>query len=295
MKEVSTVNSNTSSNNNNNNNTNNGLSNGVRATRLLRTRVGSSGSGGDSPRSLDTPRMRSGLSSPLRPSRQATSSPGDDLSDDSGIRLDKGMYQNMFQDVINIKTLLLRLKRVLQEGDTSNPFDNSLKNGLCYNVASNDTSSAEDTPTKTKDAEQISDLKRQVVFQQHQLDEKERLIQALQAQVAKYEQSETCLPKPVETCNAATQTERVRPLSTGPSLLSGLPSDSPGGSLVSNTSESWSRSLPRQNDNKTNTLSSRVPVGPWRRTANTNTEQTTTRKFLNTPVPQRRSSHPKTS
>lgn len=63
----------------------------------------------------------------------------------------------------------------------------------------------------------------------------------------------------------------------------------------SNSSESWSRSLPRQNDNKTNTLSSRVPVGPWRRTASANSEQATTRKFLNTPVPQRRSSHPKTS
>lgn len=49
----------------------------------------------------------------------------------------------------------------------------------------------------------------QVVFQQHQIEEKERLIQALQAQVAKYEQAETSVSTSVETCNAATQTERV--------------------------------------------------------------------------------------
>ncbi|KAG8315725.1 hypothetical protein J6590_065493 [Homalodisca vitripennis] len=108
------------------------LMNGVRATRQLRPRVGSSGSGADSPRSLDTPRLRSGsaLSSPLRSSRQGTSSPGEDISEDSGIRVNRGTYQSMYQDVINIKALLLRLSRVMQENEAENSHENSQKGYL---------------------------------------------------------------------------------------------------------------------------------------------------------------------
>lgn len=35
-----------------------------------------------------------------------------------------------------------------------------------------------------------------------------------------------------ETCNAATQTEKIRPVSAGPSLLQSLPSDGTMGPLV---------------------------------------------------------------
>ncbi|KAG8315728.1 hypothetical protein J6590_065496 [Homalodisca vitripennis] len=67
--------------------------------------------------------------------------------------------------------------------------------------------------------------KSEVVFLQSQVEEKERTIRTLQAIQP---------PEPrgqVETCNAATQTERVRPLSTGP-ILSTQP-DASGGSFVS--------------------------------------------------------------
>uniref|UniRef100_A0A1B6MND0 Uncharacterized protein n=1 Tax=Graphocephala atropunctata TaxID=36148 RepID=A0A1B6MND0_9HEMI len=138
----------------------NGLMNGVRATRQLRPRVGSSGSGADSPRSLDTPRLRSGsaLSSPLRLSRQGTSSPGEDISEDSGIRVNRGAYQSMYQDVINIKALLLRLSRVMQENESDNSHETSQKNGFytanCDSVA--------DRKSEVSQQEVIADLQRQV-------------------------------------------------------------------------------------------------------------------------------------
>lgn len=37
-------------------------------------------------------------------------------SDESAMmRVDRGTYQHMYQDVVHIKTMLLKLKRVLQE------------------------------------------------------------------------------------------------------------------------------------------------------------------------------------
>ncbi|XP_046667385.1 uncharacterized protein LOC124359042 isoform X3 [Homalodisca vitripennis] len=229
------------------------LMNGVRATRQLRPRVGSSGSGADSPRSLDTPRLRSGsaLSSPLRSSRQGTSSPGEDISEDSGIRVNRGTYQSMYQDVINIKALLLRLSRVMQENEAENSHENSQKNGF-YNP---NCDSAADRKNEIAQQEVIADLQRQVVFLQSQVEEKERTIRTLQA---------TQPPEPrgqVETCNAATQTERVRPLSTGP-ILSTQP-DASGGSFVSNTSDV---ARPQPNTRPV----SRLPQ--WRRAASPSTE-----------------------
>ncbi|XP_075216965.1 uncharacterized protein LOC142322131 isoform X2 [Lycorma delicatula] len=214
-----------------------GLGNGVRATRLLRPRVGSSGSGGgESPRSLtlDSQRLRS---SPLRTSRQGTSSPGEDLSDDSGIRLDRETYQDMFQDVINIKTMLYRLKRVFQNQETENAFDNTLPNGLYYNLGHD--GATEDSSHQKKDADvadELTDLRRQVVFLQQQLKEKDRIVQNLQESITRLKEvreDKHNLEVTRETCNAATQTERVRPVSSGPSLLQGLPNDGSGGSLVS--------------------------------------------------------------
>jgi hypothetical protein len=43
---------------------------------------------------------------------QAT--PGSE-AEDTSLRLDRGTYQYMYQDIVSIKTMLLKLKRVLQE------------------------------------------------------------------------------------------------------------------------------------------------------------------------------------
>lgn len=67
------------------------------------------------------------------------------------------------------------------------------------------------------------------------MEEKDRTIQLMQVQMMKYERvsddsGENC--EPADMCNAATQTERIRPVSAGPSILHSLPSDSNGSPLV---------------------------------------------------------------
>ncbi|XP_026480463.1 uncharacterized protein LOC113386922 [Ctenocephalides felis] len=86
----------------------------------------------------------------------------------------------------------------------------------------------------------MADLKRQVVFLQTQLEDKERTVQLLQLQMTKYSQNRTNglqgnqnqnqvlsnLPingvSEDKAVNAATQTERLRPMSTGPTTYQQL-------------------------------------------------------------------------
>ena len=42
-------------------------------------------------------------------------SPSLDSGDEGSLRLERGTYSYMFQDIVSIKTMLLKLKRVLQE------------------------------------------------------------------------------------------------------------------------------------------------------------------------------------
>lgn len=79
-----------------------------RTSRLLSSR-----SSTDSPRSLDGAK-KSQIFSPLRPSRNIQS-PSLDSGDEGSIRIERGTYGYMFQDIVSIKTMLLKLKRVLQE------------------------------------------------------------------------------------------------------------------------------------------------------------------------------------
>lgn len=215
------------------------LVSGRPATRVLRSRTGSTP---DSPRSLDPKARVAG--SPLRPPRQVTSG---SETEDSSLRLDRGTYQYMYQDIVNIKTMLLKLKRVLQEAETLNPFDGTLKNGLFYTLANSEVMAAVNTEDGSESGvshspqEEVADLRRQVVFLQQQLDEKERTIQLLQLQMTKYTNSDaTSNAAGKESCNAATQTERIRPVSAGPSLLQSLPSENNMGPLVSLT-DTWDR------------------------------------------------------
>ncbi|KAJ8672542.1 hypothetical protein QAD02_003801, partial [Eretmocerus hayati] len=197
--------------------TESGLSNN-RTSRLLHSR-----SSTDSPRSLDGRKPQ--VFSPLKPPR-SIQSPGLDSGDESSLRLERGNYNHMLQDIVSIKTMLLQLKRVLQETDTLNPFDNVMKNGLLYNLK--DGNATQDG--SQSDAEELADLRRQVVFLQGQVDEKERTIQSLQTQLTRYQNSSGAIEKTSngdskETSNAATQTDKLRPVSTGPSAVQSLSQD----------------------------------------------------------------------
>ncbi|KAI4487021.1 hypothetical protein M0802_012121 [Mischocyttarus mexicanus] len=225
-----------------------------RNSRLLRNR-----SGAESPRSLDSVRSRQ-IPSPLRTPRSIPS-PSFDSSDDTTIRIDRTTFQYMFQDIVSLKTMLLKLKRVLQELASSdcdvvrfifqpealNPFDNTVKNGLFYTLNEGGTADVSTSPGSggSSITDELTDLRRQVVFLQGQVEDKDRTIQILQFQMTKLKASsstdvENNTPSAncsktllVDMCNAATQTEKIRPVSAGPSLLQSLPQDSTIGPLVS--------------------------------------------------------------
>ncbi|XP_029668567.1 homeobox protein prospero isoform X3 [Formica exsecta] len=228
-----------------------------RMSRLLRSR-----SGTESPRSLDNMCNRQ-VSSPMRTSGSVSSSCVDS-GDESSLRIDRGTYQYMFQDIVSIKTMLLKLKRVLQEAETLNPFDNP-KNGLFCNLNEGGTTDVSTSPGSGGNsiADELTDLRRQVVFLQGQVEDRDRTIQSRdrtiellevnnELQISKLQgpkngDTQSCiLPTrnndiSVDTCNATTQTEKTRPVSAGPSLLQSLPQDGVMGPLVS-----WSDSSDRQ-------------------------------------------------
>ncbi|KRT81970.1 hypothetical protein AMK59_5461, partial [Oryctes borbonicus] len=221
-----------------------------RTSRLLRSRGGTPNSNPDSPRSIEGGRVhvrsRSSVSqSPLRLSRVTLASSAGGYDSDDSIKLDRTCHSAMVQEVMGMKTMLLKLKRVLHEqadedlllrSETHNPFDLH-KNGL-FNGLSSETDSL-DTDDSTNSRLELEDLKRQVLFLQGQVEDREKTVQELQEQMSKLinenyiSKSAPASTISTETCNAATQTERTRPISAGPSLLQTSPAEGSMTSLVS--------------------------------------------------------------
>lgn len=90
----------------------------TRSTRLLRSRASTPNSVPDSPSSLDS-RINSKAShsltrSPMRPPRPPIGSSAGYESDDS-IKIDRSNHSAMVQDIVQMKTMLIKLKRVLNE------------------------------------------------------------------------------------------------------------------------------------------------------------------------------------
>ncbi|KAK5650938.1 hypothetical protein RI129_001967 [Pyrocoelia pectoralis] len=212
----------------------------ARSTRLLRSRASTPNSISDSPHSLDNNNRASSRTShsvtrsPMRPPRPSVNSPAGYDSDDS-IKIDRSSHGAMVQDIVQMKTMLFKLKRVLNESETLNPFENqcSLKNGL-FNGLSSEMASAENISLDGGNSRlELADLRRQILFLQGQLDDRDQIINKLiiDNETAKSAPAST-VSSEVFTANAATQTERVRPISAGPSLLQVSPTDGSVGSLV---------------------------------------------------------------
>ncbi|GLV42039.1 uncharacterized protein CBL_05002 [Carabus blaptoides fortunei] len=224
----------------------------TRTNNFLRSRTNTPNSVPDSPRSLDRVRGLASSNSLLRSARTTHGSPAAYDSDDS-LRLDRITHGSMVNDIVGIKTMLLKLKRVLQETEPHNPFDNQaiLKNGL-YNGLSNEQSDLDsvdcDSDFASNSNMEMAELRRQIEFLHSQLEDKDRTVQQLQNQVTKYSLgahlSSGFSDREREMCNAATQTDRVRPLSAGPSLLQSLPTEGGMGPLVS-ANENARRSRPQ--------------------------------------------------
>ncbi|XP_068149608.1 serine-rich adhesin for platelets isoform X8 [Drosophila tropicalis] len=169
-------------------------------------------------------------------------------SSDDLMLYDKSFRNAMIQDVLQFKKQLLRLRRILQETETLNPFEND--NVQLFAACGLDSKQLNDidlaslTSSTTEDPlQELSDLRRQ-----GQVDDRDRtirlqrdLIEQLEAEKRQHQQQqqqqggggggEGSNGDNVDTLNAnkelklismATQTERTRPLAIGAEGLSRL-------------------------------------------------------------------------
>ncbi|XP_062552564.1 uncharacterized protein LOC134217768 isoform X4 [Armigeres subalbatus] len=203
----------------------------ARATRLLTRRLQNNatptncGTGGsDSPRSMDSLPRRTALSAAYKTAtlnqfnnnNNADSASTATNSAEDLTLLDKSLRNSMLQDVVHFKKQLVRLRRILQETDTLNPFENN--NGQFFTTATTTTTSTaslagvngELGATSVVDSKQqentlikesgvvalalledqrqeLADLRRQVVYLQGEITAKDRTIRQQQNLIEKYE------------------------------------------------------------------------------------------------------------
>ncbi|XP_023033046.1 pneumococcal serine-rich repeat protein isoform X4 [Drosophila willistoni] len=123
-------------------------------------------------------------------------------SSDDLMLYDKSFRNAMIQDVLQFKKQLLRLRRILQETETLNPFEND--NVQLFAACGLDSKQLNDidlaslTSSTTEDPlQELSDLRRQVVYLQGQVDDRDRtirlqrdLIEQLEAEKRQHQQQQ---------------------------------------------------------------------------------------------------------
>ncbi|XP_043068513.1 uncharacterized protein [Drosophila bipectinata] len=154
-------------------------------------------------------------------------------SSDDLMLYDKSFRNAMIQDVLQFKKQLLRLRHILQETETLNPFEND--NVQLFAACGLDSKQLNDidlaslTSSTTEDPlQELSDLRRQVVYLQGEVDDRDRTIR-LQRNLIEQLEAEKRMhtvangnggDPPKELISMATQTERTRPLAIGAEGLS---------------------------------------------------------------------------
>ncbi|XP_047984375.1 uncharacterized protein LOC125224908 isoform X3 [Leguminivora glycinivorella] len=144
----------------------------------------------------------------------------------------------LLQDVVDIKTLLLQLKRVLQEpGDEHHSMSSETLDPLLAACAESPARvNGRRPPASPLHPDACAEMRRQILYLQSQLEERDRLVRVLQAQMLRM--SEGHEPRADDTCNVATQTDRLRP-----PMSSALTSSENSG-LVSWNEQASGRKLP---------------------------------------------------
>ncbi|XP_014244623.1 uncharacterized protein LOC106663904 isoform X3 [Cimex lectularius] len=176
--------------------------NGIRtSSKPTKTRLRSSASG------TGEVKPKSNVSSPHKTKQQqVVRLAGDDASDDSGIKVNGFSVQHLAQDVSYIKSMLLRLQRVLQEPENQGLYENGLMEIL--------ESPQGGIPSVQPAGEplEVRDLRRQL-----ELEEKDRQMLKLKEELkisndrmSKFNMNQ----EKVKYSNMATQTDRIRPAST---------------------------------------------------------------------------------
>ncbi|XP_031629004.1 uncharacterized protein LOC116344361 isoform X3 [Contarinia nasturtii] len=193
----------------------------ARSTRLLnrsRLQHNASLNGLESPRSIENLHSINKTVTTQQFGRDsANGSPDEQL-----FMLDKTLRNSMIQDVQYCKQQLLQLRSILQETASLNPFESN--NGKFFDASGegilNSVERDNYSPSLSDDPKHdLVDLRRQVVYLQSQLDDKDRTIRIQQNLINKLEaemdngKDRVQTEQVIDTVNTATQTDRVRPLS----------------------------------------------------------------------------------
>ncbi|XP_046963424.1 uncharacterized protein LOC124532530 isoform X5 [Vanessa cardui] len=186
-----------------------------------------------------------GASLPVRTARllqrSRTQTPSDaGISDDS--TSPAPAPSSLLQDVVDIKTLLLQLKRVLQEpGEEHHSMSSETLDPLLAACAESPArGNGRRPPASPLHPDACAEMRRQIVYLQGQLEERDRLVRVLQQQMLRMAESHE--PRVDDTCNVATQTDRLRP-AIGTTLTS-----SENSGLVSWNEQASGRKLPSYSD-----------------------------------------------
>ncbi|CAH0729257.1 unnamed protein product, partial [Brenthis ino] len=152
---------------------------------------------------------------------------------------------SLLQDVVDIKTLLLQLKRVLQEpGEEHHSMSSETLDPLLAACAESPArGNGRRPPASPLHPDACAEMRRQIVYLQGQLEERDRLVRVLQQQMLRMAESHE--PRADDTCNVATQTDRLRP-PIGTTLTS-----SENSGLVSWNEQASGRKLPYSDAQKT--------------------------------------------
>lgn len=118
---------------------------------------------------------------------------------------------SLLQDVVDIKTLLLQLKRVLQEpGEEHHSMSSETLDPLLAACAESPArGNGRRPPASPLHPDACAEMRRQILYLQSQLEERDRLVRVLQQQMLRMAESHE--PRADDTCNVATQTDRLRP------------------------------------------------------------------------------------
>ncbi|XP_035669508.1 serine/arginine repetitive matrix protein 2-like isoform X2 [Branchiostoma floridae] len=155
----------------------------------------------DSPH-RDRPRSQS---TPMKPPRQMSAS----FDEEEGVTIDTSSFRYLLQDMTGMKTCLLKLKRILQEVETSSPFEHTPagkgftdKNHLLSTMLDGAMGEVEGKGMKKEN----EDMRKELAQLRQQLAEKDRTISLLQTQMEKYSDArDGHVTKSVKS--VATQTE----------------------------------------------------------------------------------------
>ncbi|XP_068631072.1 serine-rich adhesin for platelets [Battus philenor] len=154
-----------------------------------------------------------GASLPVRTARllqrSRTATPSEVASDGSASPAPAS--SSLLQDVVDIKTLLLQLKRVLQEpGEEHHSMSSETLDPLLAACAESPArGNGRRPPAAALPPDACAEMRRQILYLQSQLEERDRLVRVLQQQMLRMAESHE--PRADDTVNVATQTDRLRP------------------------------------------------------------------------------------